>query len=311
MGFHVGIDVGKEQLDWALGPDASIERIANAPKAIRQLVRRLKKLEVERIVLESTGGYERLLYTVLAEADLPVVRINPWRVRRFAEGMGILAKTDPLDAHVLALFAERAEPPQRPHPGPAEQRLAAWIARRRQLIAMLTAEKNRLDTAPSEVVSDIRSLVRVLEGRIAKLDDKIDAALLADPDRAEISDRLQAVPGVGPGLVRTILIDLPEIGALRRRQISALVGLAPFAKDSGKKRGTRHIRGGRAPVRTALYLSAMNAARFNPVLKASYDGLRARGKPPKVAFVAIARKLLTILNAMVRDGSHWEELATP
>jgi len=311
MGFHVGIDVGKEQLDWTLGPDAPIQRVANAPAAIRQLVRQLAKLEVERIVLESTGGYERLLYTTLAEADLPVVRINPWRVRRFAEGMGILAKTDPLDAHVLALFAERAQPPERPHPGPAERRLAAWIARRRQLIAMLTAEKNRLDTAPPEIASDIRSLVRVLEGRITKLDAKIDAALLADPDRADIAERLQAVPGVGPGLVRTILIDLPEIGALGRRQISALAGLAPFAKDSGKKHGTRRIRGGRAPVRTALYLSAMNGARFNPVLKTTYDRLRDQGKPPKLAFIAVARKLLTILNAMVRDGSQWGELATP
>jgi transposase len=233
------------------------------------------------------------------------VLVNPWRLRRFGEGLGILAKTDPLDARVLALFGERARPPRRPLPGPRQRELADLIRRRRQLIAMIVAEKSRLDTASKLIARDIKSLVQLLERRVLKLDQKMDQAIADDAEQAETSKRLQTTPSVGPGVARTLIIDLPELGTLGRRQIASLVGVAPFAKDSGKKSGYRRIRAGRSAPRTALYLAAMNGARFNPVLKAMYERMIAAGKPPKVALVALARKLLTILNAMIRDRRDW------
>jgi transposase len=274
------------------------------------LVARLAKASVDRIVVESTGGYERALTEALSAAGLPIVLVNPWRVRRFGEGLGVLAKTDPLDARVLALFGERARPPRRPLPGPRQREMADLVRRRRQLIAMIVAEKSRLDTASSVIRRDIQSLVQILERRVSKLDDRIDRAIAEDPGPAETWRRVQTAPSVGPGVARALVIDLPELGALGRREITSLVGLAPFAKDSGKKSGYRRIRAGRAAPRTALYLAAMNGARFNPVLKAMYERMIAAGKPPKVALIALARKLLTILNAMVRDRTDWQQAKT-
>jgi transposase len=207
----------------------------------------------------------------------------------------------------LALFGERARPPRRPLPGPTQRQLADLIRRRRQLIAMVTAEKNRLDTATAVIKRDINALVKILERRVTKIDERIDAAIAADPEKAENWERLQTTPSVGPGVARALIIDLPELGSLGRRQITSLVGLAPFAKDSGRKTGQRRIRAGRSAPRSALYLAAMNAARFNPTLKPMYERMIAAGKPPKVAFIALARKLLTILNAMVRDGTTWNQ----
>ena len=310
MGVFVGIDVSKQQMDWVLGAEGNVERNPNSSAGIRWLVTKLKKVEVTSIIVESTGGYERALTEALSAADLPVILVNPWRVRRFGEGLGVLAKTDPLDARVLALFGERARPPQRPLPGPRQREMADLVRRRRQLIAMIVAEKNRLDTAPRIIRRDILSLLQLLERRVAKLDLRIDQAIAGDAERAENWKRLQTVPSVGPGVARALIVDLPELGALGRRQITSLVGLAPFAKDSGKKSGYRRIRAGRAAPRTALYLAAMNGARFNPVLKAMYERMIAAGKPPKVALIALARKLLTILNAMVRDRTDWQEVAT-
>jgi transposase len=284
-----------------------VKRIPNTSSGIRRLVARLRKIESDAIIVESTGGYERALTEALTAAALPVVLVNPWRVRRFGEGLGVLAKTDPLDARVLALFGERAQPPQRPLPGPRQREMADLIRRRRQLIAMIVAEKSRLDTAPKIIRRDIQSLVRLLERRVTKLDQRIDQAIAEDPEKSENWNRLQTAPSVGPAVARALVVDLPELGALGRRQISSLVGLAPFAKDSGKKSGYRRIRAGRVAPRTALYLAAMNGARFNPVLKKMYERMIAAGKPPKVALIALARKLLTILNAMVRDGKDWEE----
>jgi transposase len=307
MGVCVGIDVSKHQLDWVLGAEGSVERSPNTPGGVRRLVTRLRKIDPASIIVESTGGYERALTEALTSADLPVILVNPWRVRRFGEGLGVLAKTDPLDARVLALFGERARPPRRPLPGPRQREMADLVRRRRQLIAIIVAEKNRCDTASKLIRRDIQSLVRLLERRVAKLDGRIDQAIAQDGERAENCIRLQTAPSVGPGVARALIIDLPELGALGRRQIASLVGLAPFAKDSGKKSGYRRIRAGRAAPRTALYLAAMNGARFNPVLKAMYDRMIAAGKPPKVALIALARKLLTILNAMVRDRTDWQQ----
>jgi len=309
MGDSIGVDVSKHHLDWTLGGDGNVERIPNTPAGVRRVVAKFRSLEAALIVVESTGGYERGLTEALSEAGLPVVLVNPWRVRRFGEGLGVLAKTDPLDARILALYGERAQPERRPLPGPRQRQMADLVRRRRQLIAMIVAEKSRLDTASAVIRRDIQALVKLLERRVVKIDERIDAAIAADPEKAENCERLQSAPSVGPGVARALIVDLPELGALSRKQITSLVGLAPFAKDSGRKTGQRRIRAGRSGPRTALYLAAMNGARFNPVLKAMYERLTAAGKPPKVAFIALARKLLTILNAMVRDGTTWKQAA--
>lgn len=306
----VGVDVSKQHLDWVLGDKGSVSRVNNTPAGVRSLTAKLSRSGAALIVIESTGGYERPLVDALSRASLPVVLVNPWRVRRFSEGMGVLAKTDPVDARILALFGERARPARRPLPGPTQRQLADLIRRRRQLIAMVTAEKNRLDTATAVIKRDINALVKILERRVTKIDERIDAAIAADPEKAENWERLQTTPSVGPGVARALIIDLPELGSLGRRQIASLVGLAPFAKDSGRKTGQRRIKAGRSAPRSALYLAAMNGARFNPVLKEMYERLIAAGKPPKVAFIALARKLLTILNAMVRDGTTWQKTTT-
>jgi len=307
MSVCVGIDVSKQHLDWVLGAEGTVERSLNTRSGVRRIVARLSKIELVSIIVESTGGYERALTEALSVADLPVIVVNPWRVRRFGEGLGVLAKTDPLDARVLALFGERARPPRRPLPGPRQREMADLVRRRRQLIAMIVAEKNRLEHATSVVRRDILTLVTVLERRVVKLDRCIDAAIAADATKAEARRRLEAVPCIGPGIARALIVELPELGTLGRRQIASLVGIAPFANDSGKKSGHRRIRAGRSGPRTALYLAAMNASRFNAVLKPMYERLIAAAKPPKVAYIGIARKPLTILNAMVRDGTDWKQ----
>ena len=302
----IGIDVSKAKLDWAEGSTGEIHEVRNQPSAIRQLADRLEKLDPERIVIESTGGYERALVAKLSALGLPVVVVNPRRVRSFGEGMGFLAKTDAIDARLLALFGEKAVPEIRPILQGRDRLLADLVARRRQLVGLLVSEKNRRETAPAAVSATIEPILRAVAQQITKLEIRIDLALREDLEQAELLDLLQTVPGIGPAVARTLLVDLPELGALGRRQIASLVGVAPFARDSGTFRGHRRIRGGRASVRTALYLAAMTAARFNPTMKAVYQRLRDAGKPPKLAFVAIARKLLVALNAIARDRVAWQ-----
>ena len=306
MADCVGIDVAKHTLEWSVGSEGKIQHARNEPRPIRQLVRRLVGLDPERIVVESTGGYERQLVAKLAEAGLPVVVVNPRRVRSFGEGLGYLAKTDAIDARLLALFGEKARPPIRPILQGTDRLLADLVARRRQLVSMIVAEKSRRDTAVPAVQRTIDAVVHTLQKLVREIEQRIDATLRQDLERGELLALLQSVPGVGPGVARTLLIDLPELGHLGRREIAALVGVAPFAKDSGTVRGYRKIRGGRAAVRTVLYLAAMTASRFNPVLRELYERLRLAGKPPKLAFVAVARKLLTILNALARDRTAWQ-----
>ena len=306
MAVCVGIDVAKHSLEWSAGSEGEIHHARNEPRPIAQLVRRLVALDPERVVVESTGGYERALVSKLAEAGLPVVVVNPRRVRSFGEGMGFLAKTDAIDARLLALFGEKARPPIRPILQGTDRLLADLVARRRQLIAMIVAEKNRRDTATPTVRRTIDPVLHTLAKLVRDLERRIDATLRQDAERAELLELFQTVPGVGPGVARTLLIDLPELGHLGRREIASLVGVAPFARDSGTFRGLRRIRGGRAAVRTALYLAAMTASRFNPLLADLYQRLRQAGKPPKLAFVALARKLLTILNAIARERTAWQ-----
>jgi transposase len=302
----VGIDVAKHTLEWNLAGEEKIQHVRNEPRPIAQLVRQLAALDPVRIVVESTGGYERTFVTKLAEAGLPVVLVNPRRVRSFGQGMGILAKTDAIDARLLARFGEKVEPPIRPILQGRARLLADLVARRRQLVSIVVAEKNRRETAAPAVRRSIEAMLRALAEQLRDLDRRIDQALLEDLESAELAALLQSVPSVGPGVARTLLVDLPELGHLGRREIASLVGVAPFARDSGKLRGVRYIRGGRASVRTALYLAAMNASRFNPVLRSLYQRLRQAGKPPKLAFVAVARKLLTILNAIARERTAWQ-----
>ncbi len=306
MGACIGVDVAKNHFDWALGRTGKVGRIPNTAAGVRRLLKKLQGLEFDCVVLESTGQYERLLYETLGDEGVPVARLNPVRVRRFGEGMGILAKNDVIDARLLALFGEKVAPPVRPQKSRRERLLSDLAARRRQLILMIQSEKNRLHQAPKCVAEDVRSLIRVLEGRVKKLDLRVDQIIAEDSRQKRDFIRLQTVPGVGPKVARTLLIDLPELGKLDRKQISSLVGLAPYAKDSGQRSGPRCIHGGRRAPRSGLYVAAMVGARFNPELKAMNERLRAAGKPPKVAFVAVARKLVTILNAIVRDQTEWE-----
>jgi transposase len=301
----VGIDVAQAEFVVALAPTGERWTMANEPTAVRGLVTRLQALGPALIVLEATGGLEAALAAMLAEVGLPVVVVNPRQVRDFAKATGRLAKTDAVDAAVLALFAERIRPAVRPLADADTRRLGALLARRRQLLEMLVAEQHRLARAEVAVARDVRAHIAWLRKRVGSLDDELQRAVRASPVWRAKDDLLQSVPAVGPVLARTLLAELPELGTLNRKQIAALVGVAPLNRDSGTLRGRRMVWGGRASVRTTLYLAAMCGTRFNPVLRAFYQRLLAAGKPKKVAQVACARKLLTILNAMARAGTPW------
>ena len=274
-------------------------------QGLATLITRLSQISPRRIVVEATGGLERALLRALVDAALPVIAVNPRQVRDFAKATGQLAKTDALDAAVLARFAAVIQPPERALPDPQTQELAAVLARRRQVLAMQRAEQNRLDRAPARVRKRIEAHLRWLSTELARLDADLDDMIAQSPVWREREDRLQSVPGIGPVMSRTVLAELPELGLLNRKQVAALVGVAPFNRDSGRLRGHWTIWGGRAPVRTALSMATLVATRWNPVIRPFYQRLRAAGKPPKVALVAAMRKLLTILNAMVHHGTPW------
>lgn len=303
----VGIDVAKAHLDIALRPTAEAWRVANDDAGIAPLVARLQDLQPALIVLEATGGLEVPVTAALTAAGLPVVVVNPRHARDFAKATGRLAKTDALDAHGLAHFAEAVRPAPRPVPNAQTQALSAQLARRRQLLDMLTAEKNRLGSAPRTIQADIQAHITWLERRLADLTDDLGKAIRASPVWREQDDLLQSTPGVGPVLSHTLVADLPELGTLSRQQIAALVGVAPLNRDSGTLRGQRTVWGGRAQVRAVLYMSTLVAVRYNPVLQTFYERLRRAGKAPKVALTACMRKLLTILNAMVKHRTPWQQ----
>jgi transposase len=301
----VGLDVSKATLDVAVRPDGACWSVANDEAGIAALVGRLRPLAPSLVVCEATGGFERTAIAAVAAAGLPVVVAHPRQVRDFARATGQLAKTDRLDATVLALFAERVQPAPRPLPDAAAQLLDAVLTRRRQLLEMLTAERNRLGFAPRPLHAGIRRHIAWLERQLDDVTGELARLIEASPVWQAKDDLLQSVPGIGPIVSYTLLGELPELGRLSHKQIAALVGVAPLARDSGTLRGKRLVWGGRATVRTALYLAALSGCRWNPVLRVFFDRLRAAGKPPKVALVACARKLLVILNAMVRDNTRW------
>jgi transposase len=302
----VGVDVSKAHLDVGISGSVDTRRFSNTARGVSELVEFLCEGQPALVVMESTGGFEVPAAAAIAAAGLAVVIANPRQVRDFAKATGQLGKTDELDAQILALFAERVRPPVRPLPDAAARELDAILGRRRQIIEMITAEKNRLGFALRPVQNGIEKHIRWLERQLGDVDHDLDDLIRKGPIWKAKSDLLQDVPGVGPNLARTLIAELPELGRLSHKEIAALVGVAPFARDSGLMRGKRVVWGGRAPVRTALYLSIWSASKWNPFIRVFYQRLRAKGKPPKVAQVACMRKLLTILNAMVRDGRKWD-----
>jgi transposase len=304
--LFVGIDVSKDTLDVAVRPTAETWQVANEAAEISTLVAQLEAMAPALVVLEATGGFEGPLLAALAVAAVPVVRANPRQVRAFAQAVGILAKTDRIDARVLAHFAEAVKPVPRPLPDAATQELRALLLRRRQVVEMLTAERNRLGTAPPRIHQAIQQHIAWLEGQLASLDDDLTQAIQQSAVGQATEAVLQSIPGVGPVLSRTLLGQVPELGTLGRKQIAALVGVAPFNCDSGTMRGRRRVWGGRAEVRAVLYMSTLVATRYNPVIKAFYARLLAAGKLKKVALTACMHKLLTIMNAMVRDMTPWQ-----
>ena len=303
---YVGIDVAQASLDIAVRPTAETWQVGNDEPGITMLVSQMQALAPTLIVLEATGGYQGPVTAALAAAGLPVVVVNPRQVRAFAHAVGILAKTDRIDARVIAHFAEAVRPTPRPLPDAETQELRALILRRRQVIAMLTAERNRLGTAPTRIQGAIQQHIAWLEGQLTALHDDLTATIERSAVWQAKTDLLRSIPGVGPVLSRTMLAQVPELGTLGHKQVAALVGVAPFNRDSGTLRGRRTVYGGRGEVRAVLYMGTLVATKHNPVIKAFYTRLCAAGKAKKVALTACMRKLLTIMNAMVRDLTPWQ-----
>jgi transposase len=310
--LFVGIDVSKAMLDVAVAPTGETWSVPNAADGMQQLVQRLRELSPKLVVLEATGGLERRAIAAIAGAALPVVAVNPRQVRDFAKAMGRLAKTDSIDAAVLALFADRIRPEPRPLRDTQAQELEALVVRRRQVVDMITAERNRLSAEPpsKRVRTDIGKTIKWLQKQLEDIDADLDKSVKQSPAWREKDDLLRSVPGVGKVLSRTLLSLAPELGSLTRKQMAALIGVAPLNRDSGTQRGRRCVWGGRAHVRAVLYMSALVATRWNPTIRAFHKRLIAAGKLPKVALVACMRKLLSILNAMVRTNSRWTQETT-
>ena len=305
---YAGIDVAKAKVDVAVRPTGQKWSIAYDKRGVRELISQMKEVSPALVVLEASGGLELPLVAALAAAELPVVVVNPRQVRDFARATGTLAKTDALDAAVLAHFADAVRPSVRPLRDAETQALNSLTARRHQVMTMLVSEKNRLGTAISAVRPRIEAHVTWLEQELDDLDHGLRETLRQSPVWREKDDLLRTVPGVGEQLSLTLLAHLPELGALNRREIAALVGVAPFNRDSGTLRGTRTVWGGRARVRAALYMGALVASRHNPVIRDFYQRLVASGKPKKMALVACMRKLLVILNSILRHGSPWRDM---
>jgi transposase len=307
MEHFVGIDVSKDRLDVHLRPSGESFAVARDGQGLATLVERLQALAPRLVVLEATGGYETVVASAIAAAHVPLAVVNPRQIRDFARATGKLAKTDRLDAAAIAHFAEAVRPPPRPIPDAQAQALGELVARRRQVIEMIVAEGNRRRRASQRrVIRAIDRHLALLQTELSELDGDIDNAIRHSPAWQAEADLLQSVPGVGPATLRTLIAELPELGRLTRRKIAALVGVAPINRDSGTLRGRRMMAGGRPAVRAALYMAALVATRANPVIAAYYRHLRTAGKTAKQALVACMRKLLIILNAILRDHKPWQ-----
>lgn len=307
MEITVGIDVSKKRLDVYVHPAGTLFSLDNDEAGRSRLVEQLGAVQPDCIGLEATGGYEKLAAATLAEAGLPVVVINPAQVRHYAKAVGRRAKTDSIDARMIALFIAATEPEPRALVDEQTMALAELMARRRQLVGMLVAEKNRLGRLPpGKVRLSVVRIIAALNDELAKLDSDLGGLIEQSPVWRDKQNLLASVPGIGDKIARALLADLPELGQLDRRAIAALAGLAPFTRQSGQWRGKSFIAGGRAAPRSALFIGAMVAARHNGPLKAFYQRLIAAGKPKRLALIATARKLLTILNAIIRDHKPWQ-----
>lgn len=302
----VGIDVSKAKLDVAILPCGEELGISNDEGGCRVLAAKLKELNPSRIVLEATGGHENLVAGILSAEGLPVVVVNPRQIRDFAKATGKLAKTDRIDAKIIARFAEAIKPEPRPLKDDEAQALTAIITRRRQIVEMITAERNRLAISHERVKKDIRETIEWLQKRLKEIDNDLSKNVEANTVWKAKIDILQSCKGIGPGNSTMMVCCLPELGTLNRREIAALVGVCPYNRDSGTMRGKRAIFGGRAIVRAMLYMGTLSAIRYNQTIKLFYDRLRKAGKLRKVAIVACMRKLLTILNAMLKNETKWE-----
>jgi transposase len=305
--MFVGIDVSMERLDVHLHPGGEAFAVPRDGEGLSDLVRRLEGRAVALVVLEATGGFETVVAAAVAAAGLPLAVVNPRQIRDFARAIGRLAKTDVLDAAVIARFAEAVRPEPRPVPSEAAQALGEMVARRRQIVETMVAERNRRRhlTQP-RLLKGVDRVLAVLQAQLSEIETDIDAAIRQTPAWRERDDLLKSVPGIGAATARTLIAELPELGSLGRREIASLVGLAPMNRDSGTLRGRRTIKGGRTTVRSALFMSIMVAIRHKLALHATYERLRKAGKPPKVAIVACMRKLLTIANAIIRDKKPWQ-----
>jgi transposase len=303
----IGIDVAKDQLDVHVFPSDDAFAVARDSEGLAALIERLRPLDPHLVVLEATGGFELTVAAALVSAAIPLAVVNPRQIRDFARATGQLAKTDALDAKVIARFAAKVQPEARPVPDEQARALGELVARRRQVIEMMTAERNRRRQLISRrLLKSVDRLLAVLQKELTELDHDIGEGIRGTPAWRERDELLRSVPGVGDVVARTLIADLPELGRLDRKQIAALVGIAPINRDSGKMRGKRTTWGGRAKVRSVLYMAALVASRRNPVLAAFYRRLVAAGKPKKLALTAVMRKLLTILIAMVRNKTRWQ-----
>jgi transposase len=304
--MFVGIDVSKDRLDVHLRPLGESFVVARDGDGLERLAARLSTIRPELVVLEATGGFEITVAAVIAAASLPLAVVNPAQIRAFAKATGRLAKTDRLDAELIARFAEQVRPEPRPVLGERAQALAELVARRRQLVEMIGMESNRRRQARSaKVLRGLARTLAALQAALTELDQEIDDQIKGSPAWRAAEDLLTSVPGIGPITARTLIAELPELGRIDRRRIAALVGVAPVNRDSGSTRGHRAIAGGRTDVRNVLYMAALTATRWNPVVRDLYARLRSRGRPAKAALVAAMRKLLTILNAILRDQQPW------
>jgi len=303
----VGVDISKDQLDVFVLPSKASFSVPRDSAGLDSLVAQLSSLQPKLVVMEATGGLETVVAAALAAAKLPLAVVNPRRIRAYAQALGRLAKTDRLDAETIALFGEAAKVEAQAVPDEAAQTLGEFVARRRQIVEMMSSERNRKRTLTrSRLVRGADRIIAALQKELSDLELEIDETVRGTPAWREKDELLQSVPGVGPNTSSMLIAELPELGTLTRRKIAALVGVAPMADDSGQHRGRRHIRGGRAQVRSGLYMAALVGRRHNPVLAAFYQHLRAVGKTPKQALTACMRKLLVILNAIIRDKRPWQ-----
>ena len=302
---NVGVDVGKANLDIALHPSGQFHTIPNTEAHIRHFVKILKDYNVERIVVEASGRYEHALVQACDQAGLPIIVVNPISVRRYAQAIGVLAKTDRIDAQVIARYAATLKPEIKPIPDKTSQKIKDLLIRRSQLLEMSTMEKNRLQILPKYLHRSIKSLLRVLQSQIETVTRQIDQEVAKVDQWRTKMEIMTSVPGVGKVLAYTFLSELPELGSLNRKEIAALVGVAPINRDSGKLNGKRRIRGGRHRVRTVMFMAMLSSIQCNPVFKRFYERLKAQGKIPKVALIACMRKMIVVLNTMIKKQESW------